>query len=132
MIASTPNDVITLALSEKERMYSSKNRKGCHVFLSRYFLDFNDLTPETKTDLLYRNTNGPENLYDDVNSVDTPLPRKGSHAAKFVGRHGRTIAGSNRLCEIAGISVRPVLISCRFLEKLSKFQRKLRSQKLKL
>lgn len=72
MNANTPKDVITLALSEKERMHSSRNRKGCHVFLSRYFLDYKNLSPDEKIDLLYENTDGPENPYDDVNSVDTP------------------------------------------------------------
>ena len=48
MNANTPNDVITFSLSKKERMHSSRNQKRCHVFLSRYFLDYKNLTPEEK------------------------------------------------------------------------------------
>ena len=77
MNAHPPNDTITLALSEKECMHSSRNRKGCHIFLSCYFLVYKNLSPEEKINLLNGNTDGPENPYDDVNSVDTPPPRKG-------------------------------------------------------
>ena len=68
MNATTRNKIISLPLNEKERTHSSRDRKGHHVFLSRCF--FLNLSPETKIELIYgRNSKGPENPYDDVNSV---------------------------------------------------------------
>ena len=41
MYASTSADVRNLPLSEREDNHRSRRRLGCHVYLSRFFLDFN-------------------------------------------------------------------------------------------
>ena len=72
MNATTPRNVKNLPISEKERLHKSRNRVGHHIFLSRYFLDFKNLSSDEKIEVIYGPGGEPDNPYGDVDSVDTP------------------------------------------------------------
>ena len=72
MDATTPQNVINLPRSEKERLHKSRNRVGHHIFLSRYFFDFKNLSSDKKIEVIYGPGGEPDNPYGDVDSVDTP------------------------------------------------------------
>ena len=71
MNAITPQNVINLPYSEKERLHKSRNRVGHHIFLSRYFSDFKNLSADTKIEVIYGPGGEPDNPYGDVDSIDT-------------------------------------------------------------
>ena len=48
MFASTCNAIETLPMTRKEADHRSRGRLGLHVFLSRFFFDFQSLTEEQK------------------------------------------------------------------------------------
>ena len=71
-----------LPLSSKEKFNDNRNRKGFHVYLSRFFIDFNKLSEEEKLQFVASTlpttvslTYAPELEDDDVSwdSTDTPL-----------------------------------------------------------
>ena len=62
------DEIIALPLSLKEEAHESRSRKGRHVFISRYFLDYSVLSVEEKISLF--GVLIPDDL--SINSVDTP------------------------------------------------------------
>ena len=64
----TRDEVISLLMSGKEEAHVSRTRKGRHVYVSRYFLEYALLSVEDQNALFGRIV--PDDV--SINSVDTP------------------------------------------------------------
>ena len=80
MNASTPHEILRLPISLREHTHHGRERKGFHVYLSRFFLDFRGLSEEGQTGALleivnirnHANISWTESDLDSVDSTDTP------------------------------------------------------------
>ena len=74
---NTPNDVINLPLTTKERRHDSRCRLGYHVYLSRFFYDFGKVGNEEKEEMLVQygiwDENPPAAEGEDAESVSSLL-----------------------------------------------------------
>eukprot|EP00978_Attheya_sp_CCMP212_P002577 scaffold5247_cov29-Attheya_sp.AAC.1 len=69
--------IVNLHLNEKEHGHPGRIRKAYHIYLSRFFMDFKELSLSDKDEFLnlYVNINSDGDNNDDdsdVNSLDTP------------------------------------------------------------
>ena len=71
--------IVDLPLNAKEEEHPGRNRKGYHIYLSRFFMDYKQLSLSDKEEFLALNANiisdgGENNDEDDsdANSLDTP------------------------------------------------------------
>eukprot|EP00978_Attheya_sp_CCMP212_P008771 scaffold20606_cov58-Attheya_sp.AAC.1 len=70
--------IVNLPLNEKEDGHPGRIRRAYHIYLSRFFMDFKELSLSDKDEFLHFYTNinsdGDNNNDDDldVNSLDTP------------------------------------------------------------
>ena len=70
MNANTPNQVIQLPFTAKEKKHTSRNRIAYHVFLSMYFYDFQKLSMEEKMNVCELDILGDDDI--SIDTTDTP------------------------------------------------------------
>ena len=70
MNSNTPNQVISLPFTVKEKQHTSRNRIAYHVFLSMFFYDFQKLSMEEKMNVCELDILGDDDI--SIDTTDTP------------------------------------------------------------
>ena len=68
----TKDDILALTMSEREKNHLSRSRKGRHVFISRYFLEYSTLPAEEQRLLVFGPVGSDDESYNSVDSIVHP------------------------------------------------------------
>ena len=71
MNKTSPDEVLLLPLSLREQDHKSRSRKGFHVFLSHFFIDFRFLSDKDQIEELQKVGADKRGEEDSFDSVDT-------------------------------------------------------------